>query len=98
MGRCTAPPFVEKLQQLGQRERSNSSNLPILVQLLSTLLLLLLLDPPCRVSPAKCLCDSGDCRAFVRLERCHSRISVLTCDWEACSEFLNANNCKKFLT
>ena len=30
----------------------------------------------CRVLPAQCFCDSGDCKAFVRLERCHSRISV----------------------
>ena len=45
----------------------------LLVTLLATLLVTL---HHCRVSPAKCLCDSGDCRAFVRLERCHSRISV----------------------
>ena len=30
----------------------------------------------CRVTPAQCVCDSGDCKAFVRLERCHSRIRV----------------------
>ena len=30
----------------------------------------------CRVAPAQCFCDSGDCKAFVRMERCHSRISV----------------------
>ena len=25
-------------------------------------------------------------------------LQVLTCDWQACSEFINFNNCKKFLT
>ena len=51
-----------------------------------------------REAPDRLLLDRDQGSATYCVRSKSPLLQVLTCDWEACSEFLNVNNCKKFLT